>query len=182
MLYHSMLKTCYYRLTMKEIKTGGFMTIYDGINICVSLLALWISYKANNKSNKLLAEANNLQKNQSELAAMQKDLLNKKRSEANCQIELIKLQGTKYKFNITNISQTNAHDVNITFKGHGDKPDFIKQEKFEKLFPVKTLSPTQSVSISTHRDLGCPSSYDIILSWNNPDGSYKSTEVTLFPE
>jgi hypothetical protein len=158
------------------------MTIFEGISICVSLFAVLISYRANKKSNTFLAEANNLQINQSELAAMQKELLKKEQSEANCSIELMKLQGTKYKFNITNISQTNAHDVNMTFKGHNQRPDFIKWEKYGNLFPVSTLSPAQSVSICTHRELGSPSSYDIILSWSNPDGSLKSTEVTLFPE
>lgn len=117
------------------------MTIFEGISICVSLFAVLISYRANRKSNKLLAEANNLQINQSELAAMQKELLEKEQSEAHCRIELVKLQGSKYKFEITNISQTNAHDVKITFKGHNQRPDFIKREKYENLFPVSTLSP-----------------------------------------
>jgi hypothetical protein len=53
------------------------MTIFEGISICVSLFAVLISYRANNKSNAFLAEANNLQINQFELAAMQKSCLKK---------------------------------------------------------------------------------------------------------
>lgn len=122
-----------------------------------------------------------LQKNQSKLAKLQSDNLVKQYSKAICSVEIIQGMRNKYEFKISNVSQVDAKNVDIDFHEGSSQVSIIKNNKHKEKFPVEILSPMQSLSLYTTRDINSPNSYHVSLTWTNPDGSSGSQDTTLIP-
>lgn len=150
------------------------MNITDGLTLIISLVALWVSIRTNRQNYKL-------QVHQSELAKIQSEMLKNQFSKASCLVEMIRGNGNKYEFKISNVSQVDATNVDIKFHLKEAQSTVRENKKYQDLFPVKILSPSQSVSIYSRRDHRSPKDYQVSLTWINPDGSSASKDTTLIP-
>ncbi|HAT1803699.1 TPA: hypothetical protein I8Z04_002386 [Legionella pneumophila] len=150
------------------------MTTMNGVTLIISVAALIVSVVAIYLNYKL-------QIHQSELAKIQSDMLKNQTSKATCLVEIIEGKRSKYEFKISNISQVDARNVDIKFHSEKAQSSIRENKKYKDNFPIKTLSPSQSVSLYTTRDLSSPDNYPVILTWTNPDDSTDYKEITLIP-
>lgn len=144
------------------------------LTLCISVAALIISIIA-------IVLNYKLQTHQAKLAKFQREMLIDKTSKATCLVEIIKGKRNKYEFKISNISQVDARNVDIKFHFESSQTSIRENIKYKDSLPVKTLSPSQSISLYTTRDLGSPNNYPIVLTWTNPDGSINYKDITLTP-
>jgi hypothetical protein len=155
------------------------MTAYELLSIVIACVAAITSLVVWNGQRKLQREANDLQRATSKLAEKQLELLlreEKGKNTARLSLALVH-EGKAYRFRITNISDVDALNVNLSLilPKPEDSP-LIEAECREKL-PAKRLLPGTSVSLIAALHLGSPTAYNAILSWGNPDGSSSEEET-----
>ncbi|PPD56761.1 MAG: hypothetical protein CTY10_02540 [Methylotenera sp.] len=129
-------------------------------------LAAWIGQR------RLQRESNDLQRATAELARKQLEILLREdigKSNARLLLEIIK-ENKSFYFILKNISDVEATDIELKpiLQRPEDNP-FIASEYQEK-FPLKKLQPSGSIRLHAAIYLSSPSSFNISISWKNPDG------------
>lgn len=158
----------------------GELSNYEALALIVSCISALIAVLALAGNRKLQKEANDLQRATSKLAEKQLSILESKSKESNgarVKLDLIKEGKGQFKFYLTNISEHDARNVDLSLILDNPSDDPIMKTEYEQKLPVPVLSPGSSVSLIAALHLGSPSAFNALVKWVNPNGLEESYET-----
>ena len=145
------------------------MTIYEILTLLISILAAIVSTVSLVRTRKIAAQQIELEKVTAALSKKQLEKIIESEEEASTAFIEVSLHsyGTNNQLVITNTGGAEAKNISIKILG-----DYDPTEKgdFESKIPIKSLRPGNSVSLLAASEYGTPSSFDIEVTWENPDG------------
>ncbi|MFA6465923.1 MAG: hypothetical protein WCT30_09220 [Desulfurivibrionaceae bacterium] len=151
------------------------MTKYEILTLAVSLLAVFVSAISLVRTRKIAAQQLDLEKITAELSRKQLEKIIESEEnalKASVEVELCS-SGDNNELLICNNGKAEANNVSI--KVLGDYNPTISSD-FESKVPIKSLRPGKMVSIIAVSEYGTPSSFDIEVTWENPNGE-KCTDI-----
>lgn len=154
------------------------MTSYQIITALISLLAVIISTISLIRTRRVEKEQLELQKITAELSRKQIKILDreeKDHNKAQINVQLIG-SGNEYKFVISN--QGNAKAKNIYFELDSNcKDNPLVKGDYEEKIPIPSLNPGNSVDLIAAICMGSEMKYNIIVKWDNPDGTHEEDNI-----
>lgn len=153
---------------------------YEALALIVSCISAFIAVLAIAGNRKLQKESNDLQRATSKLAEKQLSILEQKQNSTNSarvKLDLIKEGKGQFKFYLTNISEHDARQVNLSLILDNPSNDPIIKSEYKQKLPVPVLSPGSSVSLIAALHLGSPTAYNALVTWVNPNGQEESYET-----
>ena len=154
------------------------MSKYEILSILVSILAVVVALVSLARTRKLNEKQVELQKITAELSKKQLELIQESEialSVAQVDVEL-EGYGSDYQFIISNVGGAEAK--NVDFVLNGDDSTLIKSE-FKRKIPIHALRPGKSVELSASIFKGSPRSFNINVSWENPNGDIGNDKFLL---
>ncbi len=148
----------------------------------VALIAVIISFVSLYRTRKQKEIENRFNQLSSKIAEIQLQKLEKEKKEnnsADMTAYFYKDYKDNYRIAISNIGAVPGTDVTLEI-GHaeGGRSPLIESDAKSKL-PVKILHPDTEVHLLLAISMGMPTSYDVILSWKNPDGQKVEKSLVL---
>lgn len=156
------------------------MNQYEALALIVSCISALIALIAIAGNRRLQKEANDLQRATSELAKKQLTILEKEdytSSSARVKLDLIKEGKSSFKFYLTNISEHDARNVELSLILDNPPDDPIIKSEYDQKLPIPVLSPGSSVSLIAALHLGSPTAFNALVKWVNPNGQEESYET-----
>ena len=156
------------------------MNQYEALALIVSCISALIALIAIAGNRRLQKEANDLQRATSELAKKQLTILEKEdytSSSARVKLDLIKEGQSSFKFYLTNISEHDARNVELSLILDNPPDDPIIKSEYDQKLPIPVLSPGSSVSLIAALHLGSPTAFNALVKWVNPNGQEESYET-----
>ena len=153
---------------------------YEALALIVSCISALIAVFALAGNRKLQKEANDLQRATSKLAEKQLYILEKEDKVTNgarVKLDLIKEGKGQFKFYLTNISEQDARNVDLSLILDNPSDDPIIKSEYKQKLPIPVLSPGSSVSLIAALHLGSPTAYNALVKWVNPNGQEESYET-----
>lgn len=155
------------------------MSLFEALTVILACIAVIVSLIAWTGQRRLQREANDMQRATAELAKKQLEILLREeqgKNKARLSLQLVR-DGKTFRFCITNISDVDAHDVEmeLLLSKPGDNP--IISSEYARKFPAKRLSPNTSVTLIAALHLGSPTAFNARLRWKNPDGAQVEEET-----
>ncbi|EHK7543394.1 TPA: hypothetical protein ACMDOB_003304 [Vibrio metschnikovii] len=154
------------------------MTIYESVSVILSCLAALISLVVWDGQRKLQRESLEMQKATAELAKKQLELLvreDEAKNTTTLSAELVK-EGRDHYFIIRNIGEVEATDVDFeVLVESANNPLVMNNAK--QLLPIPKLQPGSKVSLLAFLSLKYPRSYNVKITWTNPNGEKIVTET-----
>lgn len=89
--------------------------------------------------------------------------------------------GSAYRFRVTNIGSAPAKNVEIRFHTEDGTANPIQEQDYKAKFPAPILDPGSSITLLAVIYYEGPSSYNGVVSWNDPNGTRveNATYVTI---
>ncbi len=155
------------------------MTKYEILTLVVSLLAVIVSTVSLVRTRKIAAQQLDLEKITAELSKKQLEkIIESEEDDIKALIEVsLHSSGTNNELVISNNGKAEAKNVSIRVLGDYDPT--IRGD-FESKIPIKSLRPGRSVSLFAATEIGTPSSFDIEVTWENPDGKKCTDTQTVY--
>lgn len=162
------------------------MTYSEWITIAIAFVALVVSAVAlrrAGRANTIAQEANELAQAPANLAKIQLQQEEARRSKTALSLSLEKRQSiggngkllTSYKFCLTNGGEVVAK--NAGFEILSEESPLIARD-YESKLPALLL-PRQSIEVLAAVHMGSPSKLDAVIFWTNPDGSEERQECVV---
>lgn len=155
------------------------MTKYEFITLCVSVLAVVVSTISLIRTRKTADQQLHLEKITSELSKKQLEQIletEKQAEKAFIDLELYSV-GSNNELSITNTSHAVAQDIQLKFIGEHDP---TIQSDFDSKIPISSLRPGKNVTLIAVSEMGAPSSFEVEVTWKNPDGNVVSDIQTIY--
>jgi hypothetical protein len=155
------------------------MTKYEILTLVVSLLAVIVSTISLFRTRRIAAQQLDLEKITAELSKKQLEKIIESEEDALKAFVEVDLHssGTNNELVISNNGMAEAKNVSIRVLGDYDP---TVRGDFESKIPIKSLRPGRSVSLLAASEFGTPSSFDIEVTWNNPDGEKCTDAQTVY--
>jgi len=151
------------------------MTKYEILTLAVSLLAIIVSAVSLVRTRKIAAQQLDLEKITAELSKKQLEKIIKSDEDAlKASVEVV-LQSSGNNNELIICNNGRAEAKNVSIKVLGDYDPTVKGD-FDSKIPIKSLRPGKRVSLFASGEFGTPSSYDIEVTWDNPNGE-KCTDI-----
>lgn len=153
------------------------MTKYEILTLVVSLLAVTVSAMSLIRTRKIAAQQLDLEKITAELSKKQLEkIIESEEVALRASIE-VELQHSGNDNELVIYNSGKAEAKNISIKILGDYNPIISSD-FESKIPIKSLKPGKMVSLIAVSEFGTPSSFDIEVTWENPNGE-KHTDIQM---
>lgn len=155
------------------------MTKYELLTLLVSVLAVVVSTISLIRTRKIASQQLQLEKITAELSKKQLEqiLENEKQAEqAFIDVELYSV-GSNNELSLTNNSHAVAQDIQLKFISDYDP---TIQSDFESKIPISSLRPGKEVTLIAISEMGTPSSFEVEVTWTNPDGNVVSDKQTIY--
>ena len=151
------------------------MTKYEILTLAVSLLAVIVSTISLVRTRRIAAQQLDLEKITAELSKKQLEKIIESEEDAlKASVEVVlHSSGDNNELLICNNGRAEAKNVSI--KVLGDYDPTVSSD-FESKIPIKSLRPGKRVSLIAVSEFGTPSSFDIEVTWENPNGE-KCTDI-----
>jgi len=78
---------------------------------------------------------------------------------------------------ICNDSNAEARNINIKILGEHNP---TLRDEFKTKIPIEILKPGKEVSLWAIRELSAPSSYEVEIAWENPDGTIQKDTQKVY--
>jgi hypothetical protein len=153
-----------------------------GASEYIALLAVVISFVSLYRTRKQTEIENKFNELSSRIAEIQLRRLEEeeqKKKSADVHAYFYKDYNNNYRVAIGNGGEVEAMDVNIEIDLHGSHRSPIIESEMKSKLPVKILHPGQEVYLVASLSLNMPTSYNCVLTWNNPDGKSVSKDIVL---
>jgi hypothetical protein len=151
------------------------MSKYEILTLVVSILAIIVSAVSLVRTRKIAAQQLDLERITAELSKKQLERIIASEEDAlKASVEVgLNSSGNNNELLICNNGKAEAKNVSI--KVLGDYDPTVNGD-FESKIPIKSLRPGKSVSLIAVSEFGTPSSFEIEVTWENPNGE-KCTDV-----
>lgn len=155
------------------------MTRYELLTILFASIGAALALAVWSVQRRMQREAYDLQRAAAELTKKQLEM--QLREEEGKQMARVALtlvrDGKAFKFNVINLSDVDAQDVEIGFMLVDDSDNPLVMSEYNTKFPAKCLGPGSTISLTAALHLGRPMAFNVRTRWVNPDGS-RSEEIT----
>lgn len=99
---------------------------------------------------------------------------------ANVTVFLSGVGGDRH-FTVENEGAGPAHNVELKIESEGGKNPPVLEGELDKKFPIAELAADEQLSVQAIITTGTGIHFNVVVSWENPDGSRREVTTRLTP-